>query len=109
MLSGSNVYQNAYTYNFEMFMQEIRGSNCLNGGLEMGCSSGLISQSDWENGYGFIFVDLSRKTSQANDDVSRSVQVIGTNATNVALDIMWFIGYEREINLSTSTGALVIQ
>jgi hypothetical protein len=53
-------------------------------------------------------VDLSRKSSQANDDISRSIQVLFTNSCVQPLDIFWIVGYEREIKISTSCGNLVI-
>lgn len=62
---------------FEHWLQEIRGSNSLNGGIPIGLCSGLISQADYESGYPFIYVDLSRRASQANDDISRSIQIVG--------------------------------
>ena len=108
LMSGSNLYQNAYSMCHESFLQELRQCNCINGGLELGLSSGLLSQSDFENGYSFIFANLERKDSQANDDIARSVQVMFTNASNVALDVFWIISYERSISISTSTGTLVI-
>ena len=83
-------------------------SNAVNGGLSLGLSSGLLSQSDFENGYGFVYVDLSRKISQASDDISRSIQVVGLNSSAVMMDYYCIIGYERSITLITSTGSLVI-
>jgi hypothetical protein len=71
-------------------------------------SSGLLSQTDYENGYGYIYVDLSRKTGQASDDVSKSIQLQLTNTSNCYCDYITYIIYEREITVSTSTGALVI-
>ena len=60
-------------------------------------SSGLIGQSDFESGYGFCYIDLSRKISQASDDISRSIQAVFTNNSGVACDYYAVIGYEREI------------
>jgi hypothetical protein len=108
LVSGSAIYQSNYNYRYEQFLQEIRPSQGLNGGLSLGMSSGIIGQSDWENAYGWIYVDLSRKISQASDDISRSIQIVGTNASGVNVDYYCIIGYEREITLSTATGSLVI-
>jgi hypothetical protein len=109
LMSGVNLYQENINYNFLEFLNEVRTSNSLNGGLNLGISSGLISQSDWESGvYGYIYVDLSRRLSQATDDIARSIQVNYTNNSLQPLDLIWCVGYEREICLSTSTGALVI-
>jgi hypothetical protein len=51
---------------------------------------------------------LSRKTGQASDDVSKSIQLQLTNTSNCYCDYITYIIYEREITVSTSTGALVI-
>jgi hypothetical protein len=108
LVSGQNVYQSNYTYGFEEWLQEVRGSNALNGGISLGLSSGLLSQNDWENGYRFIYVDLSRRISQPNDDISRSIQVIFTNSANIAMDYFYIIGFEKQLVISTSTGSLII-
>jgi hypothetical protein len=108
LVSGQNIYQSNYMFGFEEWLQEVRGSNAINGGIPLGLSSGLLSQNDWENGYRYVYVDLSKRMSQANDDVSRSIQVSFTNSASYACDYFFIIGYEKSIVLSTSTGALII-
>jgi len=108
LVSGSNLYQENLNYKYQHFLQEIRQSNSIQGGLQLGLSSGLISANDFENGYGFVYVDLSRKQSKVSDDISRSYQIIGTNSSRAAMDLYVIIGYEREINVSTATGTLII-
>lgn len=108
LISGSNLYQQNINFGWEEFLTQMRGSNALNGGQSVGLSSGLISQSDWENGYGWVYVDLSRKVSLASDDVSRSYQVLFTNNTNVQCDYIIIIGYERQLGISLSNGSLVV-
>eukprot|EP01031_Cornospumella_fuschlensis_P050889 gene50889-62241_t len=70
ILSGSNLFQNNFQYGFEHFMQEVRGANSLNGGVPYALSSGLLSQTDWEQSYLYVYVDLSRRDSTADDDKS---------------------------------------
>ena len=108
LVSGQNIYQSNYMYGFEEWLQEVRGSNALNGGIPLGLSSGLLSQNDWENGYRFCYIDLSKRMSQANDDISRSIQVSFTNASSYTCDYFFIIAYEKQITISTSTGALII-
>ena len=108
LVSGQNIYQSNYLYGFEQFLQEVRGSNAINGGIPLGLTSGLLSQTDWENGYRYCYIDLSRRLSQANDDISRSIQVSFTNSAAYAADYFFIISYEKEIVISTSTGALII-
>jgi hypothetical protein len=108
LVSGQNIYQSNYMYGFEEWLNEVRGSNALNGGIPLGLTSGLLSQNDWENGYRFCYIDLSKRMSQANDDISRSIQVSFTNAASYTMDYFYIICYEKQIVLSTSTGALII-
>jgi hypothetical protein len=108
LVSGVALYPSPIQYKYEHWLEEVRGSNSINGGIDLAMSSGLLSQTDWEHAYGFIYCDLSRKTGQASDDVSRSIQVQLTSTSNAPVDIYWILGFEREITLSTSTGALVI-
>jgi len=108
LISGSALYQSNINYGFEHWLQEIRGSNAINGGTALGLSSGILSQQDYESGYRFVYVDLSRKSSISQDDVSRSIQIIGTNSAQYPMDIYAIIGYEREFTVSTGTGSLVI-
>ena len=106
-MSGVQLYAKNYNYGVEHFLQELRKVNSINGGSQLGLSSGLLSQTDFENGYRFITADLSRKPSEAIDNISKSVQVIGTNAGLYAVDIFWFVFYEREIEIDIQTGSLI--
>ena len=108
LVSGSTIYQENYNYRFQNFLQEFRKSRAINGGVPINISTGLINTNEYDSGYNFIYVDLSRKSSEASADISRSIQVVGTNASNVSIDYYCIISYQREINLSTATGSLVI-
>jgi hypothetical protein len=70
-------------------------------------SSGLISQNDFENGYRFIVADLSRTPSEATDNVSKSIQVIGTNTGDKMITIYWFLVFERSVEIDVQTGSLI--
>jgi hypothetical protein len=106
LLSGNNLFQSNLNYSFEQFYQEFHKTG-INGGSSLGMSSGLISQSDWENGYRFLLADLSRNSSEATDNIMKSIQVIGTNAGDKAIDIHWFVFFEREITIDIATGSLI--
>ena len=71
-------------------------------------SSGLIGQSDWESGYGFIYTELNRWANAAIDNAPKSVQIQLTNISNYNVDYFVFVIYERELTISTSTGQLII-
>ena len=108
LVSGQTIYQQNYQYSFEEFLNEVRGCNSLNGGIPLALSSGLLSQTEWDNGYRVCVVDLSRRISQSNDDTSRSIQVSFKNAAAYACDYNFILAYQKEVQISTSTGALII-
>ena len=87
LLSGVQLYNQNYNYSIEHFYQELRKINSTNGGCSIGMSSGLLSQTDFENGYRFITADLSRKPSEAVDNIAKSIQCIGTNSGLYPIDI----------------------
>ena len=107
LLSGVQLYNQNYNYSIEHFYQELRKINSTNGGSSIGMSSGLLSQTDFENGYRFITADLSRKPSEAVDNIAKSIQCIGTNSGLYPIDIFWFVFYEREIEIDIQTGSLI--
>ena len=107
LLSGVQLYAQNYNFSIEHFYQELRKINSTNGGSTIGMSSGLLSQTDFENAYRFITADLSRKPSEAVDNISKSIQVIGTNSGTYPIDIFWFVFYERQIEVDIQTGSLI--
>lgn len=107
LLSGVQLYAQNYNYSIEHFYQELRKINSVNGGSTIGLSSGLLSQTDFENGYRFITADLSRKPSESVDNIAKSIQCIGTNSGLYPIDIYWFVFYEREIEIDLQTGSLI--
>jgi hypothetical protein len=106
LLSGNNVFQSNLNYTFEQFYQELHKTG-INGGSSTGMSSGLISQTDFEHGYRFLLADLSRTSSDATFNIAKSVQCTGTNSGDKAIDIYWFIFFEREVTIDIATGSLI--
>jgi hypothetical protein len=54
-----------------------------------------------------MYVDLSRKSGQAQDNVAKSIQIVGTNACSLAVEYHVIVNYQREFEINSSTGALV--
>jgi hypothetical protein len=107
LISGQAHYQTNILYGYETFLQEIRQAGSINEGYSNGMSSGLISYPDWCAGFHFMYVDLSRKSGQAQDNVSKSIQIVGTNACSLAVEYHVIVNYQREFEINCSTGALV--
>lgn len=63
LLSGSVIFRTNIQYKFEQLLEENRVSVGLNEGQTTGMSSGLIGQSDFDSGYGFCYINFSRKIS----------------------------------------------
>jgi hypothetical protein len=107
LVSGTNLYQQNLNYSVENFVQELRKTGSVNGGMSLDMSSGLLDQLDYEAGYRFLVSDLSRCPSEASDNVSKSIQVIGTNSGKYPIDLLFFLEFQREATLDLQTGSLI--
>jgi hypothetical protein len=107
IISGTPWFQQNINYGFEHFLNEVRKGGAY-GGMLPQISSGLIGQSDWEAGYGFIYVNLDRWANQALDNAPKSVQIQLTNSASYTCDYYVFLIYQREVTISTTSGQLVI-
>jgi uncharacterized alkaline shock family protein YloU len=54
----------------------------------------------------YYYADASRQLP-SDDGVSKSVQVKGTNASLVPVDLLCFVGYKKYIEIDVSTGAVL--
>ena len=107
LVSGTNLYQQNISYVWEQFVQELRKTDSLNGGLSLGMSSGLIDQLDYESGYRFLVSDLSHCPSESSDNISKSLQIIGTNSGKYPIDLLVFVEFEREVTIDLQSGNLI--
>ena len=109
-ISGRPVYASPITYGYEQFIQNVRPALSVNGGSlkSIGMSSGCISKSMWDSGYGFYYVDLtSTVESETQDNVSKSIQVIFTNDGNLTTDYHFLVFNQKEISINVSNGAVL--
>lgn len=106
LISGVNLFLNNEMYDYEAFLEQLAQSNQINGGLTTGLASGLINEYMFSSGYRYYYGDASR-ILPSEQGVSRSVQIVGTNASNVKIDIMVFVIFNREITIDISTGARI--
>ena len=101
-----NLFLNNENYDFEAFKQQLQQSNQLNGSLTTGLASGLISEDMFSRGYRYYYGDCSRYLP-SEEGVSRSVQIIGQNTSELTCDIMVFVEFYKEITIDISTGARI--
>jgi hypothetical protein len=105
-VSGQNMFQQNFQYDFEEFFNEVSAINAINGGLSTGLTSGLLGHYEWDNGYRYYVCDISRRLP-IEDSVPKSVVVQGINNTSKDMDYFCFIAFERKVTIDMRTGAIV--
>ena len=102
-ISGVNAFINSKQFGYEQFQDELYGVGSINGGRTDGLSSGLISQTDFLNNYGYLVANVSRRLPE-NDRTPQSVQVLGKNLTQVPIDLYVFCVFETEMTIDLYSG-----
>jgi hypothetical protein len=105
-VSGQNAIYNLQKYGFEQFNNQLYGQNAVNGGLTDGITSGLIGRTDFDLKYCYYYVNIERMLP-VEQSVPKSIQVLGTNVSSRAIDLLCFIEYGTEISIDCITGARV--
>lgn len=104
-VSGSNIFQSNFQYDYQQYLSELATINAINGGQSTGLTSGLLSQQDFQYGYRYIVADLARRLPQ--DDVARSISILGRNNSAVPIDILVIIEYRRKLTFDLSNGSIL--
>lgn len=105
-ISGVNTMLNTENYDFQNFVDQLSFDGAINGNLVDGLTSGLISEMDYAMSYRYYVVDVSRRTKDENM-INKSVEIVGTNASNVNITLFVFVEYLKEFVLDTETGLRV--
>ena len=106
-LSGSNLYKQNIQYKYEMFLNELNGNYGTNANMVDGVTSSMIDVKDFNNNYGYIVVDLSRRYSY-DEFTPMSVQIQGNIASPKALDFLCFITYTKDVTIDLVTGQQIV-
>lgn len=106
LLSGVNLFIENEDYDFQAFAHQLKSSNQLNGGLTTGLGSGLIGKREFEGLYRYYYGNASRSLP-SEEGVSKSVQIVGKNASEVSVSLMVFVEFKREMTIDIQTGARV--
>ena len=106
VVSGQNAIYNTERYAFEQFINQTYGCNSVNAGMTDGLSSSLINQQGWEMEYCYYYVDISRMLP-VEQQVPKSVQVIGQNTSAQSIDLWCFLAYGCELSFDIVSGARV--
>jgi hypothetical protein len=106
VVSGVNLFLNNTQYNWENYREHLSQVNSINGNNTNGFTSGLISERDFDRLYKYYYGSCER-ILPSEEGISRSVQIIGTNQSQVAIDIIVFCEFWREIVVDVATGARI--
>jgi len=106
VVSGQNAIYNTERYSFEQFNNQLYGCNSVNGGQTDGLTSALFNSLGFEMEYCYYYVNVSRMLP-VEEAVPKSIQIIGQNATQNALDLFCFIEYGVSVDIDILTGARV--
>ena len=103
-IGGVNVRQAVMSYNYENFLQEIANVDSLTSS-DWGISNGLISEQYWNSCYRCYYLALDR-SNPADKKLGRSLSVSYINNSNCAIDVLYFIFYNKEIFVDVQTGLI---
>jgi len=106
VVAGQNMIYNTERYTYEQFMNQQYGHLAVNGGLTDGLTSGLIDQLSWETNQCYWYVDCSRMLP-VEEQVPKSVNIIGQNLSALALDLIVFVEYKCGLSIDVLSGARV--
>lgn len=106
LLSGVNLFLNNEDYDFEAFTHQLQSANQLNGNLTNGLTSGLIGRKEFQDLYRYYYGNCSRSLP-SEEGISKSVQIVGKNASLLAIDLMVFVEFKRSMTIDISTGARI--
>jgi len=104
-VSGKNLFNNPIEYSWENFLFELSSINALHGAALTGSTSGLLNQHMFNHSYRYYVCDLSRRL-KSEDNVPKSLTIIGNNTSGVALDLYCFVIYQKQITFNMITGAI---
>ena len=105
-IANINIYPNDINYSYDHYLQELNGQSGVNANMVNGLVSSRINLVDFENNYGYIVCDLSRRMPE-QDLISVSIRVRGTVQSPLQIDFHAFIEKEKIIEIDVMTGALI--
>jgi hypothetical protein len=110
-ISGRPIYNTPISHTFMSYNTALRPELSINGGSlrSIGMSSGCISKSDYENAYSFYYVDLTNIESEAEDNASKSVQVLFQNNVTGALNLDFYVYlyFQKQVAVNLSNGSFI--
>jgi hypothetical protein len=105
-MGGLNVYQSNRNYYYEIFLDEMNGKYGIESNLTTGMCSSRISLNDFNNTYGYLVVDLSRRAPEDNT-VPISLQISGKVTSLLPLYMYFYIEVDKTVTIDLRTGQMI--
>jgi len=115
-ISGKPFFATPINHTQLLYNTMLRTELSINGGAlcSLGMSSGSISKTDFESGFTYYWVDLGQLENEADDNTSKSVQVLFTNSvpsggttSNLQTDFYIYLYYQKMVNINISNGGFL--
>jgi hypothetical protein len=106
VISGQNAIYNTQFRAMEQFNNQQKGCNSVNGDMTDGLTSGLLTSLGFQSSQCYYYVNVSRQLP-VEEQVPKSVQIVGQNLSNFAVDLYCFIEYGVAVDIDALTGARV--
>ncbi len=106
--AGQSIYPSNMLYDYKAFQQELALKNTINGNLDLGMGSGLISQRGFEQGNQKYYYTTLRTTG---DNVSsKGITISGTMncSPTISVDLHCFIITKKQVVINVQTGRMVV-
>ena len=107
LVNNIPIYRQALNQTYDNYINEFRPNLSIDGGMNYGLSSGLVSQRMYESGLYKVYVFDLQNHEPSFDDTQTKVDVQFTNCGNVTFDAMAFLTFEKSVFLNTDIGQLV--
>jgi hypothetical protein len=104
MVGGTNVLHQDSRYGYQQFNNEFFNEFGINGNQSPGIGSGLIDFKSWVK-KPYYYVNCSRIPLDQQNSY-RSLQIKGTNSSNLTMDYYVFAIYEKKFNLDIISGVI---
>jgi hypothetical protein len=106
VISGQNAIYNTEQRAFEHFNDYVKGCNSVNGDLTDGLTSGLLGWNEYWRSQCFFYTNVGRQLP-VEEQVPKSIQIVGTNQSAFALDLFVMVEYGVSVDVDSLTGARV--
>lgn len=106
LVGGKAVLAESSFYGFQQFLDEVYNTGSTLGNQYKGHEVGLIDKNQWESGYRYMVVDLSRRP-RSGDSASLSLQINGKNNTAYEMTLFCYFVFKRDMTISPTNGNII--